>query len=293
MRFLSITAFALATLFSTVAIADDWVATKLRGPVLTLVAGDWVKLTRGDVVSDDRVIRTLKGGRVTFKRGAETIDLGGDTQVQIIDRTGRKFTTVKQYFGSVAVEADVRQVQHFSVQTPHLAAVVKGTRFVVVSGKSGAKVEVRRGRVAVEDRDTHQSTLVSAGQAVSTSDGAPLTVSGRGDLPVVLGANGRPVELRTAKETRRGDVAIAADAARAGAIAAGATPKEAEKAAREAAKEAKDEAKEAAKEAKSEAKSSGNSESDNSGNTSSDNSGSSSGASDNSGNGNGGKKDKD
>ena len=50
------------------------------------------------MVSDERLIRTIKGGRVTFLRGNEIIDLGGDTQIQIRDKSGRKFTTVQQYF---------------------------------------------------------------------------------------------------------------------------------------------------------------------------------------------------
>ena len=47
------------------AVADDWTATKLRGTVMQLVEGDWVKLERGAAVPDDRVIRTL-GGRITL-----------------------------------------------------------------------------------------------------------------------------------------------------------------------------------------------------------------------------------
>lgn len=255
---------ALAAMFSTSAFADEWVATKLRGAVLVLVDNDWVKLKRGEVVSDDRVIRTLSTGRVSFERGNETIELGGDTQVQIIDRTGKKFTTVKQYFGSIAVEADVRQVQHFAVQTPYLAAVVKGTRFTVVSGKDSAKVSVQRGHVAVEDRDTHESTLLSVGQSASTGSGVPLDIAGRGELPVVYGANGKPVF----------DESPSPKAIREAALAAGATPQEAARAAKEARQESKSEDR----------------GSDNSGNGNSGSSGNS--GSGNSGNGKG-KKDKD
>jgi hypothetical protein len=186
----------LATLGSAIAMpvsADDWVASKLRGVVLTLVDGQWVKLERGQTVPDDRVIRTLKTGRVVFQRGAETIELGGDTQVQIFDRSGKRFTTVKQYFGTVGVEAEVQNVQHFGVQTPYLAAVVKGTKFVVTSDEDGARVDVKRGQVAVQDSDTNQSTLVAAGQSVETSSGAPLDVSGKGELPDVVDARGRVV----------------------------------------------------------------------------------------------------
>src|SRR5690606_14497911 len=128
MRFKPILAGVSAAVLSLLlltpsALADDWVATKMRGKVLVLVDGDWQKLTRGGVVSDDRVIRTLRGGRVTFERGGELIELGGDTQVRIHDRTGQKYTTVLQDFGVVSIDAEVRDVRHFSVRTPHLAAV--------------------------------------------------------------------------------------------------------------------------------------------------------------------------
>lgn len=178
---------------STSAMADDWVATKLRGTVLQLVDGEWVKLKRGDVVPDDRVIRTLRTGNVQFKRDRETIDLGPQTQVQIFDKSGKRFTTVKQYFGAVTVEAEVQNVQHFAVQTPHLAAVVKGTKFTVVSGKDAAEVQVRRGHVAVEDTDNHQTVTVAAGQSVTATEGQSLDVAGKGQLPVVHNADGTPV----------------------------------------------------------------------------------------------------
>ncbi|HEV7276525.1 MAG TPA: FecR domain-containing protein [Devosiaceae bacterium] len=172
---------------------------KLRGIVLGLFGSEWVKLERGAVIPDDQPIRTLRSGRVTFQRGAESIDLGPDTQVQIIDRTGyAKYTTVKQYFGRVEVEAEVREVTHFAVQTPFLAAVVKGTRFVVISGDRGAKVQVERGAVAVEDSDDHSSVVVTAGQEVSATPEAVMQVSGRGDLPQVVDAGGRLIDQQAA-----------------------------------------------------------------------------------------------
>jgi hypothetical protein len=176
------------------ALADNWVAVKLRGQVMQFVDKQWLVLQRGDVVPDDRVIRTMDTGRVQFQRGRETIDLGPQTQIRIIDKPGRQYTTVRQDFGSVAIEADVRNVEHFSVETPHLAAVVKGTKFVVTSGKSKASVKVTRGRVAVEDEHSGQSVVVVAGQTASTEIGQPLDVSGRGsNKAVVVDQNGQPV----------------------------------------------------------------------------------------------------
>ena len=187
------------------AFADDWVAEKLRGAVFVMVDSEWVKLERGAIVPDDRVIRTMNG-RITLTRGAETIDLGPNTQIQIFDKPGRMpFTTVKEYFGTVEVEAEVKQVRHFAVQTPHLVAVVKGTRFVVTAGKTSSEVSVNRGSVAVESNETRTSVLLAVGQSVEVGLDKAMQVSGRGALPQVLGADGKP-ELPDA----------AADAARAG-----------------------------------------------------------------------------
>lgn len=227
---------ALALSLATPAMADEWRATKLRGVVLELVDNEWRQLERGDVVPDERVVRTLRTGRVTFQRGNETIELGGQTQVQIYDRGGKPFTTVKQYFGEVGVEADVRQVEHFSVQTPFLSAVVKGTRFTVTSDKQGAEVDVERGHVAVKDRDSGQSTTVSAGQSASSGQGTPLLVSGSGELPAVVDAKGRVVTPTTdAPGPRAGSKAAAAEAYQQ-ALAGGASEKEARQAAKAAEK---------------------------------------------------------
>jgi hypothetical protein len=171
--------------------ADDWVAVKLRGQVLQLIDGEWAAIERGDVVPDDRVIRTGSTGRVDFRRDAETISLGADTQVQIHDRVGERFTTVEQHFGTVEVEAEVRNVRHFAVETPFLAAVVKGTRFVVRSGRSEASVQVKRGRVEVTDLKTGIHALVPSGQTATVGSDGSFVLDGRGSASTpVLGANG-------------------------------------------------------------------------------------------------------
>lgn len=178
--FLRVALGAVLALVPSVGFADDWVVTKLRGGAAMLVGDDWQPLHRGDVVSDDRGLQTFAGGRMTLVRGKETIDMGPSTAIRIQDRDSQQYTTVKQYFGSVAVEAEVRNVQHFSVETPHLVAVVKGTRFTVQSDETGAEVSVQRGRVAVKDSDTGESTVLEVGETVSTgADGDGLEPAGR------------------------------------------------------------------------------------------------------------------
>ncbi len=178
----------LAVLFLTLstgmALSDDWEAVRLRGQVLQLVEGEWQKLSRGDKVPDSRAIRTLHNGSVEFQRGEESVTLGIDTQIQIYDKVSKRpFTTVKQYFGAVTVEAEVQQVQHFAVQTPYLAAVVKGTKFTVTSGDKGASVTVHRGSVLVEESKSRNNVTITAGQSASVEQGS--------DRPIVSGGASR------------------------------------------------------------------------------------------------------
>lgn len=187
-------AVAFIMIFSLVgvAIADDWTVTRLRGDVHHMVDGNWQPLARGDVVPDDRQIRTHVG-RVTLVRGKETIELGSGTLIQIVDEAGRRpYTTVKQYVGRVEVEAEVKNVEHFAVQTPYLVAIVKGTRFIVRSTQTGSDVRVRRGIVSVTNLASGLNVLLEAGQAAATS-GNSLDVSGHGDLPPVLDEAGLPL----------------------------------------------------------------------------------------------------
>ncbi|MGV3491836.1 MAG: FecR domain-containing protein [Devosia sp.] len=187
-------ALVLALLVPAAAFADDWVATKLRGQVLQLIDNQWVAIARGDVVPDDRVIRTGPNGRVDFRRDEETISLAADTQIQIYDRVGERFTTVQQHFGTVEIEAEVRNVRHFAVETPLLAAVVKGTRFVVRSGKSEASVQVKRGRVEVTDKTTGAHALVPSGQTATVAVDGSFALDGRGAQSTqIIGATGMVV----------------------------------------------------------------------------------------------------
>jgi hypothetical protein len=191
----TILAVAIVTIFGAAAFADDWVVVRLRGSVLQHVDGEWIKLKRGSVVPDSRVIRTLKTGNVEFERGNESVTIGPNTQIQIFDEESVKpFTTVKQYFGTVTVDAEVRQVQHFAVQTPYLAAVVKGTKFVVTSDDSGADVAVKRGHVLVEDKTSHDSVTLSIGQSATVGEDTPsMMIAGRGI--------GKPTPVENGDET--------------------------------------------------------------------------------------------
>ena len=179
---------------ATAAVADDWVAQKLRGEAFVFEHGGWVQLKRGDIVANSSAIRTMKDSQIEFVRDHETIDLGADTQIRIFDRTGQRYTTVKEAMGTVRVEANVENVQHFSIQTPFIAATVKGTIFTVVSGKSAAHVSVQRGKVRVDDLHHGLHVDVRAGQNASAGRREGLRIAGTGKLALVVNEDGQPVD---------------------------------------------------------------------------------------------------
>ena len=169
MRVLSTVVTVATLLGSAPALADDWVADKLHGGVFVHFHGAWVALKRGDIVSDSAVIRTGSDGAVRFTRDQETIDLAAETQIQIFDRTGQRYTVVLEAQGAVNVEANVENVKHFEVRTPYVAAVVKGTIFSVMTTSKGSLVETFRGRVAVTSARTAQRVDVPAGHMAAVS----------------------------------------------------------------------------------------------------------------------------
>lgn len=184
---------ALMVLSFSPAMADDWEVVKLRGGVFAFDGEGWVKLERGSIVSDERVIRTSRNGRAQFVRDGETVDIGRDTQIRIYDEYRDGFTIVQQHFGVVEVEAEVQKVKHFAVQTPHLAAVVKGTRFKVTSDSDRAEVSVERGKVEVRDEAREQSVNVNPGQSATVSDTQPVVVTGSGPVEAVVTFSGEVV----------------------------------------------------------------------------------------------------
>ncbi|WP_299347442.1 FecR family protein [uncultured Maritalea sp.] len=191
--------FLIFVALSSAAFADDWVAKKLRGGVFVFQTGQWVQIKRGHVVSDESAIQTAKGARVLFARGKETIDVRGDTRIRISDRTGSKRTVVAQDFGSITVDVEKRNVQHFEVRAPLLAAVVKGTKFTVTATKGKASIKVERGRVEARDNKAGMKVDVKPRQEVelNSSDKPILTVEGRGTKePIRSTANDAVLSVR-------------------------------------------------------------------------------------------------
>lgn len=193
MTVLRLCATTLLMSVSSGVLAADWVVDRARGQVLQWEQGRWAPLERGDAVPDARKIRTGADGRADLVRGGERISLAPNTEIAIRDAGDAKMTSVLQSFGSVSIEAERRNVQHFSVQTPVLAAVVKGTQFRVTYANGRAQVLVDRGVVQVQDTVHDMVADVQRGQSADVGERLPLDVSGPGSDRTVYLVEGQAV----------------------------------------------------------------------------------------------------
>lgn len=175
---------------------DQWRIVKVSGEAW--ISGDTV---RAASTSDSTLlragdsIRTGRSGRVLLNRGAESILVSPNSAIVLPAPSKPGMSTVMQRAGTILLDVEKRNVQHFEVETPYLTAVVKGTRFRVSLEGGRAKVDVERGRVQVADFKTGESALVLPGQSARVAAGAVqgLQLSGRGALsPIEHGAPRAP-----------------------------------------------------------------------------------------------------
>jgi hypothetical protein len=166
--------------------AEDgvWSVSKAAGEVWVATNGaQQVSLNQQDALKPGDTIRTGRNGRVLLVRGEETILISPNSVVGLPAETKEGLsTTIIQQAGSILLEVEKRNVKHFEVETPYLAAVVKGTQFSVTVGAGSTKVGVVRGQVEVSDFKTGQIAQVMPGQAATAFEhGKPgLSLSGAG-----------------------------------------------------------------------------------------------------------------
>src|SRR5689334_8697969 len=178
---------AVALVASSAAFAGDdgvWSISKSSGEVWVTTSGaEQVSLRQEDPLKPGDVIRTGRNGRVLLVRGEETILIAPNSVIGLpTDKKDGLSTTILQQAGSILLEVEKRNVKHFEVETPYLAAVVKGTQFAVTVSADSTRVEVNRGQVEVSDFKSGQIAQVMPGQAATAfSHGkAGLSLSGTG-----------------------------------------------------------------------------------------------------------------
>src|SRR3569832_2889624 len=110
-----------------------WSVSKASGDVWIATEGaQQASLSQEEVLKPGDTVRTGRNGRVLLKRGEETILVSPNSVVGVpAEKKDGISTTIMQRAGSILLDVEKRNVKHFEVETPYLAAVVKGTQFRV------------------------------------------------------------------------------------------------------------------------------------------------------------------
>ncbi|WP_461494431.1 FecR domain-containing protein [Pyruvatibacter sp.] len=153
---------------------DVWIAQEGATPV---ALGGEQTLTSGTMLT------TGANGRVIIRRGEEAIVVAPNTSIQLAPQSRQGLaTTIIQSIGTILLSVDKKDHQHFEVETPYLAAVVKGTKFAVTVAGGKSSVHVVQGAVEVMDFESGDVGMVRPGQTadVSAGSGVGLSVTGPG-----------------------------------------------------------------------------------------------------------------
>ena len=118
-------------------------------------------------------VTTGADSSATIGNGAQRIVMSANSRMTLPrdDRSG--MTRVLQDLGAILFQVDHRESQHFRVETPLLAAIVKGTTFTVTVDGQTDSVAVASGLVEVRANEGGAEQDVASGQLVRVSAGAP------------------------------------------------------------------------------------------------------------------------
>jgi hypothetical protein len=179
-----LTLMLLAILLSGHSWAAEWRIVKLSGDVRVHGAGNvWVKARPMQVLKPGESVWTGRRSRAQIETDEGSVILRSRSLVKVPAQTLPEGTTVLlQGQGKVEAKVEKREKRHFSIQTPFLAAVVKGTEFSVDMRSRTTSLSVREGAVGAVSVDSGQQVDVGAGQSMTTANkkGADLGKAGSG-----------------------------------------------------------------------------------------------------------------
>lgn len=164
----------------------QWTVSESSGPVSILRPGFSGAAARGGIVRAGDTVATGKNGRAVLVRGEEYLVVSPVSQIVVAGPQPGGMTQIIQKFGNTLFKIKKMATPHFAVETPYLAAVVKGTTFSVTVTDAGASVQVTEGRVQVQTPDGGASYLVTPGVIGIVNRDQPyrLKVHGRESLTI-------------------------------------------------------------------------------------------------------------
>src|SRR5690606_7229135 len=154
--------------------AGQWTVSEASGRVTLRGDDGAAPVTRGTVLKAGSVVETGQGGRAVIVRGKDFVTVGPASRLRVPAPSQREATLfdLLQEWGNAVFQIEKKPDPHFSVGTPYLAAVVKGTTFSVTVSDAGTSLQVTEGAVETSTLDGGARELIRPGivAVVSASD---------------------------------------------------------------------------------------------------------------------------
>ena len=193
MRKMALTLAILAVPAMASAETSPWRVTEISGDVRLVEGGQTRVALRNALLVSGAAIVTGPKGKAVIVRGEEFVVISPNSRLRV--PAAEKSSGIMQLiedFGTALFKIKKKTTPHFGVQTPYLAAVVKGTTFTVTVGSEGGSVQVTEGAVEVSTLDGGAADLITPGVVASVGASDLFQLSVQGDSVKTLRSEAAP-----------------------------------------------------------------------------------------------------
>lgn len=164
---------------SSVVLADDgWRVVEISGTARVARPGQAdAMVAANDMLPVGSTVTTAGNARVVLSNGAQQMTVSANSRMTVAPDSSSSMTRILEDLGTVLFQVDKRTEPHFRVETPLLAAVVKGTTFTVTSGTESDAVHVAEGLVEVHSNQGNAIDLVPSGATARILRDAPAALN--------------------------------------------------------------------------------------------------------------------
>ncbi|MEO1142589.1 MAG: FecR domain-containing protein [Pseudomonadota bacterium] len=171
--------------------AGDWDVVKTSPGVEYSTDGQvWVAVTSETLISAGATVRTGRFGRLVLSRSGDLIRMRSRSILVLpVGRAnGDGIERVRQQKGRVDYSIRTTNEPRFSVETPFLAAVIKGTEFSIKIKRGSADLRVHEGLVEAFNDRTGERVLAAAGGRVESFQDQRRQMKVQGAVTVISNA---------------------------------------------------------------------------------------------------------
>lgn len=183
---------------------DNWVVTQLSGDARVVHPGAQpASLKVNNRLAPGDMLLTGPSGRATLVRGGDYIIVAPHSELKLPSTPQPSgFTRVIQNLGTLLFKVQHTGIPHFAVDTPMLAAVVKGTTFTVVVDQHRSAVQVIQGVVQVSAINGGMMRMVEGGRTVFVNHDHPrMLLDADKVLPATSSPNATTISVSASGES--------------------------------------------------------------------------------------------